>query len=156
MTTYAVLCFLLRDEKLLLIRKKTGFGAGKITGAGGRIEPGESPEETAIREVREEVGVSIRSLRKVGLLEFYSTSPEPDWIVYVFLSSDFEGEPAPSEEAEPQWVSVDELPLDQMWQDDSIWLRHALSGRFVRGKFWFDEGYTRLLRWEVTTESLAL
>lgn len=150
MTTYAVLCFLLREGRVLLIRKKKGFGAGKITGAGGRIEPGESPEEAAVREVREELGVVIRSLKEVGLLEFYSASPEPDWVVHVFLSLDFDGEPRASEEADPIWVSVDELPLSQMWQDDSVWLRHALSGRFVKGRFWFDKDYTRMLRWEVT------
>jgi len=38
-----VLCFLLRDGEVLLIRKKRGFGAGKINGVGGRIEPSEMP-----------------------------------------------------------------------------------------------------------------
>ncbi|MEM4548010.1 MAG: NUDIX domain-containing protein, partial [Thermofilaceae archaeon] len=45
MTAHAVLCFLLRDGEVLLIRKKKGFGAGKLVGVGGRIEPGETPEE---------------------------------------------------------------------------------------------------------------
>ncbi|RLF04257.1 MAG: NUDIX hydrolase, partial [Thermoprotei archaeon] len=36
MTVYATLCFLLRGDEVLLIRKKRGFGAGKYNGVGGR------------------------------------------------------------------------------------------------------------------------
>jgi len=51
-TERATLLFVLRDGQILLIHKKTGLGAGKINGPGGRIEPGESAQEGAIREVR--------------------------------------------------------------------------------------------------------
>ncbi|MEM4679991.1 MAG: 8-oxo-dGTP diphosphatase [Thermofilaceae archaeon] len=155
MTAHAVLCFLLRDGKVLLIRKKKGFGAGKLAGVGGRIEPGETPEEAAVREVYEEVNVRVRSLVKVGVLTFYSVSDEPDWIVHVYLSTDFEGEPKPSEEAEPHWYAVDQLPLEEMWEDDSVWLHHALSGDFVVGRFWFDAEYRRMVKWELSLDANA-
>jgi len=149
-TTRAVLCFLLRDSEVLLIRKKKGFGAGKINGVGGRLEPGERPEEAAVREVFEEVGVRVRSLEPAGALEFYSVDSEPDWLVYVFRSRDFEGEPRESDEAAPRWYKLTELPLREMWEDDMVWLRYALSGKRVVGKFWYDREYSRLLRWELT------
>jgi len=149
-TTRAVLCFLLRGNRVLLIRKRKGFGAGKLAGVGGRLEPGESPEEAAVREVAEEVGVRVRRLEGVGVLRFYSTLPEPDWIVYVFVSREFEGRPVPSDEAEPAWFRVDELPYDEMWEDDRVWLSYALAGRRVEGRFWFDGSYSRMLRWELT------
>ncbi len=41
----ATLCFVRRENEVLLIRKKRGLGAGKINGPGGRIEPGETPAE---------------------------------------------------------------------------------------------------------------
>src|SRR5438094_443021 len=53
----ANLCFILKDDRLLLIRKKRGLGAGKINAPGGKIDPGETALESAIRETREEVGV---------------------------------------------------------------------------------------------------
>lgn len=155
MTTHAVLCFLVRDGEVLLIRKRKGFGAGKLAGVGGRIEPGETPEQAAVREVYEEVGVCVRSLVKVGVLTFYSTSDEPDWVVHVYLSRDFEGEPELSDEAEPLWCSMNSLPLAEMWEDDSVWLQHALSGNFVIGRFWYDEGYKRMLKWELTLDASA-
>ncbi|RKX74483.1 MAG: NUDIX hydrolase, partial [Spirochaetes bacterium] len=48
----AVLCFIRdrKEEKVLLIHKKTGLGAGLINAPGGRIDPGETPEEAAVRE----------------------------------------------------------------------------------------------------------
>lgn len=149
MTVKAVLCFLLRDGEVLLIRKKKGFGAGKINGVGGRVEPGERPEEAAVREVFEEVGVRVRSLEPAGTLEFYSIDSEPDWLIHVFLSRDFEGEPRESEEASPRWYRVGELPLEEMWEDDRVWLRYALSGKRVEGRFWYDREYSRLLKWEL-------
>ena len=45
----ATLCFIIKDGEILLIRKKRGFGAGKINAPGGRIEPGELPIDCAIR-----------------------------------------------------------------------------------------------------------
>ena len=57
----ATLMFVLRDaafgggQEVLLIRKKRGIGAGKINGPGGKIDPGESPLQCAIRETREEL-----------------------------------------------------------------------------------------------------
>jgi 8-oxo-dGTP diphosphatase len=148
-TVKAVLCFLLRDGEVLLIRKKKGFGAGKINGVGGRVEPGERPEEAAVREVFEEVGVRVRSLEPAGTLEFYSADSEPDWLIHVFLSRDFEGEPRESEEASPRWYKLGELPFEEMWEDDRVWLRYALSGKRVEGRFWYDREYSRLLKWEL-------
>jgi 8-oxo-dGTP diphosphatase len=148
-TVKAVLCFLLRDGEVLLIRKKKGFGAGKINGVGGRVEPGERPEEAAVREVFEEVGVRVRSLEPAGTLEFYSADSEPDWLIHVFLSRDFEGEPRESEEASPRWYRLGELPFEEMWEDDRVWLRYALSGKRVEGRFWYDREYSRLLKWEL-------
>ena len=46
----ATLCFIEKEGQLLLIHKKRGLGAGTINAPGGRLEPGETPLEAAIRE----------------------------------------------------------------------------------------------------------
>ena len=53
---HATLCFVIRGGEILLIRKKRGLGAGKINGPGGRLEPGETALDCAVRETREELG----------------------------------------------------------------------------------------------------
>ena len=60
------LVFVVKDRRILLIRKKRGLGAGKINGPGGRLEPGESFDACAVREVREELGVTPLYLEKLG------------------------------------------------------------------------------------------
>jgi len=62
--------FIQQNDQLLLIRKKRGLGAGKINAPGGRLEPGETAHEAAIRETGEEVGVVPHNLEKRGELHF--------------------------------------------------------------------------------------
>ena len=46
--------------EVLLARKKTGFGEGKVVGVGGTVEAGETVFQAAVREVHEELEVNIR------------------------------------------------------------------------------------------------
>ena len=48
-----VLCFIVKEGRILLIEKKRGLGAGKVNGPGGRIEKGETAEQAAVRETQE-------------------------------------------------------------------------------------------------------
>ena len=64
------LVFICSEDKVLLIRKKTGLGAGKINAPGGKIESGENAETAAVREVEEEVKLKVKGLREMGTLKF--------------------------------------------------------------------------------------
>ncbi len=138
----ANLCFVVKDRRILLIRKKRGLGAGKINAPGGKIEAGESPLEAAIRETQEEIGVTPLHLEERGILHFQFTDGYSLHCV-VFLASDCRGEPIETEEATPMWVSLEAIPYAEMWADDRHWLPLALDGkRFVA---WFEfEGDTML------------
>ena len=57
MTKIATLCFVVSNGNVLLMRKKRGFGQGKIIAHGGRIENDETLRETAVLEVLEETGI---------------------------------------------------------------------------------------------------
>ena len=46
--------------EVLLARKKTGFGLGKIVGIGGKVEPGETLLQAAVRETEEELSIHVR------------------------------------------------------------------------------------------------
>jgi len=148
-TTLAVLCYVVRGGRVLLIEKRRGFGAGKLNAPGGRVEPGESPERAAVRECEEETGLRPSRLRRAGVLEFYSRGGEPDWVVHVFVASDFSGEARPSDEAVPRWYPVSALPYDRMWEDDRHWLPYVLAGGVVRARFGYDPSYSRLLWYSV-------
>ena len=133
----ATLLFVVRDGRVLLIRKKRGLGAGKINGPGGRIDPGETPLECAVREVEEELCVTPTGVREVGELRFQFV----DGLSIhgtVFLANDCVGEPQETDEAIPRWTPLDEIPYAEMWQDDQLWIPLMLAGERFDGRFIFD------------------
>ena len=133
----ANLCFIVKDGRILLIRKKRGLGAGKINGPGGRLEPGETALAAAIREVQEEIGVTPLELEEYGVLHFQFTDGYSLHCV-VFLARDFTGELIETDEATPLWFETGEIPYDEMWADDRHWLPEMLAGKKFRAWFEFD------------------
>ena len=132
------LCYVMDGEQVLLIEKKKGFAAGKVNGPGGKIEVGENPESSVIREVFEETGVKIKDPRFVGMLEFNNDESLHN-VCFVFMTNSFEGELKESEEARPFWIHKDDVPLNKMWEDDQYWLHHVLNGKKVHGRFHFKD-----------------
>jgi len=122
---------------VLLIRKKRGLGAGKINGPGGKIEPGESAHDAAIREVQEEIGVTPLRLQERGVLHFQFVDGYSLHCV-VFVAADYTGEPIETAEATPIWFPLNEIPFDEMWEDDRYWLGGALQGRSFDAWFVFE------------------
>jgi 8-oxo-dGTP diphosphatase len=144
----ATLLFVLRDGHVLLIHKKRGLGAGKINGPGGRIDPGETSEQCAVREVQEELLVTPRGVKAAGELKFQFV----DGLSihgYVFTASACDGEPRETDEAVPLWTPLDGIPYERMWADDRIWIPHMLAGRIFHGRFLFDKD--AMLGYEVET-----
>ncbi|MCP3983608.1 MAG: 8-oxo-dGTP diphosphatase [bacterium] len=133
----ATLVFVATEGRVLLIRKKRGLGAGKINGPGGRLEPGETPQQCAVREVQEELLITPLELLKVGegrfqFLDGYAIH------VHVFRADAYVGEPTETDEAIPLWFDQAEIPYDEMWEDDEIWLPLLLAGTPFAGRFIFD------------------
>lgn len=132
----ATLLFVVRGDEVLLIRKKRGLGAGKINAPGGRIEEGELPLEAAIRETREEVGVTPTGVTYRGDVSFQFTDGYA-LHAHVFTATGCEGTPIETAEATPIWTPLSRIPFSEMWADDALWLPHALAGRPFSGRFVF-------------------
>ena len=139
----ATLMFIRDGNEVLLMRKLRGIGAGKINAPGGKIEPGETPLEGAIRETQEELLVTPLEPRKMGEL-FFAMSDLPDIFVHVFMAKAFSGKAGETEEALPRWTRISEIPYDMMWEDDEHWLPRMLEGETFRGYFYFE---SERIRW---------
>lgn len=128
--------------EVLLGYKKIGFGQGKFTGFGGKVEAGESILEAARREMEEEtsVRVAIQDMQAVARLRFIFPH-QPAWSqeVHVFLALSWSGEPVESDEMIPKWFSIGELPYARMWEDGAYWLPPLLAGRRIWAQFVFAE-----------------
>lgn len=142
------LCFIQDKGRVLLGMKKKGFGAGWWNGFGGKVEPGETVEEAARREVLEECGITAGELTQSGLLDFSFVHKPGVLRVHIFKTSSYSGEPIETEEMRPEWFSEDSLPIEQMWPDDRYWIPLLLAGKRFEGKFHFGEGH------EILTQEL--
>lgn len=129
-------------HRVLLGYKKAGFGQGKYTGFGGKVEAGESVEAAARREMLEECGVQVAEsdCYPAGCLVFLFPA-RPTWsqVVHVFVARSWSGEPIESNEMIPAWFDADELPYPSMWQDAQYWLPHILEGRQITAQFVFQD-----------------
>lgn len=134
----ATLVFVQQDNRVLLIRKQRGLGKGYLTGPGGRHEPGETAEMCAIREVYEELRIHVEQLQAVGELAFQFTDGYT-LAVDLFTTRHYSGEPQTTAEAVPVWCDRDNLPLQEMWADDGLWLPMILAGVPIEGRFIFDD-----------------
>lgn len=131
-----------KENRILLAMKKRGFGAGRWNGAGGKVESGETIEESMIRESQEEVGLTPTSSEKVAIHDFINVDSDgkPYHImVHVFICTQWQGEPAETEEMKPQWFTISAIPYDNMWQDDLFWLPQVLRGKKLQTVFEFDK-----------------
>jgi len=125
-------------DEVLLGEKLTGLGVGKVVGPGGKQEPGETPVATAVREVREEVGLALSPENLVPLARItypFVGRPKLSQRSHAFVVREWSGEPRSSDEISPAWWAISHLPLTRMWSDAALWLPRALGGEFVEATF---------------------
>ena len=99
-------------DRLLLVRRGRGAGAGRWAPPGGRVEAGEGPVAAVRREVAEETGLTVVVDALAGWVERRGTEPEP----YEYLILDFFASPvgpttlrAGDDAAEARWVPLAEV-----------------------------------------------
>jgi 8-oxo-dGTP pyrophosphatase MutT (NUDIX family) len=143
------LCYIVKDGQVLLVMKKRGFGQGKWNAPGGKPQEGETLLSAAARETLEEVGLAVKEedLNKIGEFVFYFVG-EPVFEIHAFKTETFAGEPLETEEMQPSWFNVDELPWEFMWVSDSHWLNKALEGQKIKANVYFNEDGTVVEKYE--------
>jgi len=140
------LLLLRKDNEILLAKKKRGFGEGKYNGVGGKLEEGETPEEAMIRETEEEIMITPTKYEKMGVIEFleYVKGERANVKFHLYVATEWIGVPKESEEMIPNWFSLDNLPYNEMFPDDTYWLPYILEGKKINAFFDFDEEWNLL------------
>lgn len=140
----AVVCYFKKGNKVLLgLRKKVSLGLGEnlIAGIGGKVGDhpefqNETPEEALIREVQEEIGVTVKSFIKMGRVRFiYPDRPKWQQDVQVYVVEDWDGVPQETDAMQPLWFDVADLPTSRMWDDNAYWVPKVLAGEYVDAIF---------------------
>ena len=121
----STLCYLFRGDEVLMMhrtRKKNDMNHDKWIAVGGRFEDKESPEECAIREVREETGLTMISWRYRGIVTFVSDEYETERM-HLFTSEEYTGELTDCDEGELVWIKKSMLDTLPQWEGDRIFHR---------------------------------
>ena len=139
----ATLCYLRRDHHTLMvhrIKKANDIHEGKWNGLGGKFEPGETPEECAVREIYEESGLRVRNPLLKGFLTFPLFARDEDWYAFVFVVTDFDGELIDSPEGRLRWVPDEDLLALNLWEGDRVFLPWLDRPGVFSGKFSYIDG----------------
>lgn len=134
----ASLCYVRRPGETLMlhrIKKANDMHAGKWNGLGGKFEPGETPEACAIREIREESGLTVRDPELRGLITFPGFAGDDDWYAFVFVITEFEGQLIDSPEGVLRWIPDTELLDLPLWEGDRSFLKWLDLPSFFSARF---------------------
>ena len=133
------LVFIRQQQQVLLIHKKTGLGAGKILGPGGKFEPFETPLACAIRETEEELEITPHDLQPMAELFFSRFGAPPKFKVYVYVTDHFHGHANRDGAKQPRFgVQYRIYRWIKCGRDDQFWLPQILQNEPIRGWFYFD------------------
>lgn len=139
----ATLCYVQKENKTLMLfrnKKENDYHEGKWNGLGGKFEPGETPEECAIREVYEESGLRVKNPVIKGFVTFPLFDGKDDWYVFLFVFRNFEGELINSPEGRLEWIANENLKELNLWEGDQIFIPWLFEDKFFSAKFNYEDG----------------
>ena len=116
------LCYIEKDGSYLMLhrtKKVNDVNKDKWVGIGGKFEEGESPEDCLLREVKEEVGITLSSYSYRGIVTFVSDR-YPTEYMHLFTATSFTGELSACDEGEPVWVEKSKVASLPIWEGDKI------------------------------------
>jgi ADP-ribose pyrophosphatase YjhB (NUDIX family) len=99
---------IVRRDDLLLVQRNRPPAEGLWTLPGGRLEPGETPEQGAIREVREELGLALYALRPLIVLRHGA------YLLQTFATQAFDGEVEPDAAEIRDWRWVRSIQIARL------------------------------------------
>ena len=141
----ATLCYVIdkKNNATLMIhrvKKENDYHHGKWNGLGGKFEQGESPEDCAIREIKEESGLIVKDLALKGMITFPLFDGKDDWYVFLFVTDKFEGKLIDSNEGNLAWIPNDKLTEINLWDGDKIFIPWLSGDKFFSAKFNYKDG----------------
>ena len=145
--TEATLCFVVKDNKVLLARKQRKIGAGFLNGFGGKMEACDNDiSETNIRETEEEIGIKIKQAQKVGEITFHNPSTDSslrNMMVHIFIATKWSGEPIETDEMKKvAWYKINDLDFNDFLPADQLFVPQVLGEKCVKGLIEYNDDWS--------------
>lgn len=119
------LCYIENEDHYLMlhrIKKENDVNKDKWIGVGGHFEPGESPDECLLREVKEETGLTLLSYRFRGLITFIADGWQTEYMC-LYTSDEYTGELTECKEGSLEWIPKALISKLNLWEGDKIFFR---------------------------------
>ena len=116
------LCYIEKDDCYLMLhrtKKEKDENRDKWIGVGGKFEPGESPEDCLLREVKEETGLSLTTFWFRGIVTFVSDEWGTEYM-HLFTADEYEGSIKECEEGELVWIPKNQIESLKLWEGDKV------------------------------------
>jgi 8-oxo-dGTP diphosphatase len=128
------------SQRVLMLHRTKEPNKGLWVAPGGKVEPHEAPLECAVRELQEETGLIARRLTLRGLVAEVSPRPDYQWILFIYVTDDPEGELVQCNEGHLAWVDVNAVPLLPIPQADAIFFPRIIqdSGPLYQARYAYD------------------
>lgn len=98
-------------EGVFILKDRPEWQKGKLNLPGGRVEPGETPEQTMVREMKEETGLDVICLQNLGVIK------DRDFIIHCFVGTCTDHyapfSPREGETEVPEWMKISAALLDK-------------------------------------------
>ena len=120
----STLCYIYKDDECLMLhrtKKENDQSHDKWLGIGGKFEDKESPEDCALREIKEETGLTVTDYRYRGIVTFVSDEWETEYM-HLFTADGFTGNIIECDDGDLEWVKKKDVIKLPMWEGDRIFL----------------------------------
>lgn len=79
------------ETKKVVVQRRVKYWCG-ITFPGGHVENGESFYDSAVREAKEETGLTVKNLKYCGCVHWHNTESDDKYIVFFYKTDEYSGE----------------------------------------------------------------
>lgn len=135
----STICYIDNGREILMLHRDKDPNDqhyNKWIGVGGKFEKNETPEECAIREIKEETGLDVIEMNLLGIITFPEFTKDTSWYSFVFHVTDYSGELIECDEGTLKWVAYEDLLTLPTWEGDYKFIQWFLDKKpFYSAKF---------------------
>ncbi len=145
----STLCFIQKKEEVLMLHRyklDSHYHKRSYRPLGGKVEQGENPLQSVVREVKEESGLDVKPKWR-GIITFSTKSKKYDWEAHVFLADNFDGDIIDSPEGDLVWVKKENLSELDMPEGDKKLLPYLFNEKPFHVHLTYEEG--KLLNFDI-------
>ena len=129
-----VLCYIFKDDEVLMLKKNEVEGDM----CWWPYRRNESPDDTILRETKEETGLTLTSYDLLGTIKFYMNGKYTEKI-YVYAGYEVKGEMIACDEGLLQFFKKDEILNLSLWEGDKIFLRPLLENKKFKCSLYYND-----------------